>query len=84
MEVNERIRSVLDQHGRLSVPSSQLDDDEDLYSRGLSSHSSVNVMLALEEAFGVEFPDNLLRRSTFQSVSSIRECLARIGETEAD
>jgi len=35
-------------------------------------------MLALETAFDVEFPDSMLKRSVFQSVSSIREALQQL------
>jgi acyl carrier protein len=56
-----------------------LKDDDDLYQSGLSSHASVNVMLALEDAFDVEFPDALLRKGTFQSVAAIREALESLG-----
>jgi acyl carrier protein len=79
MNMGETIRSVLVVHGRLSVPLETLTDDDDLYENGLSSHESVNVMLALENAYGEEFPDSLLRRSTFQSVNSIREALYSMG-----
>ena len=37
----------------------------------MTSHASVNVMLALEDAFDVEFPDEMLKRSVFESVASI-------------
>jgi acyl carrier protein len=37
----------------------------------MSSHASVNVMLALEDTFDVEFPDSMLRRSVFESISAI-------------
>jgi acyl carrier protein len=77
--VDETIRGVLDAHGRLPVPASGLKDGDDLYQRGLSSHASVNVMLALEDAFDVEFPDSLLRRDTFRSVESIRGALESLG-----
>jgi acyl carrier protein len=40
-------------------------------------------MLGVEEALDVEFPDRLLRRSTFQSVRSIREALAELGATDS-
>jgi acyl carrier protein len=56
-----------------------LRDDDDLYQHGLSSHASVNVMLGLESAFDIEFPDVLLRRDTFKSVASIRAALASLG-----
>jgi acyl carrier protein len=77
--VAEKIRKVLTDHARTQVPVSDLSDDDDLYQAGLTSHASVNVMLALEDAFDVEFPDVLLRRSTFQSVSSIRQALSTLG-----
>ena len=73
------IREVLEANGRLPVSASTLRDDDDLYQHGLSSHASVNVMLALENAFDVEFPDVLLRRDTFKSVAAIRTALESLG-----
>ena len=52
-----------------------LDDHASLYAAGLTSHASVNVMLALEDAFEVEFPERYLRRSTFESIASLLEAL---------
>ncbi len=37
----------------------------------MTSHASVNLMLGLETEFDVEFPDAMLKRSVFQSVSAI-------------
>jgi acyl carrier protein len=79
MNMGEAIREVLDKHGRMSVSANSLSDDANLYDHGLSSHASVNVMLALEDVFGEEFPDSLLRKSTFQSVVDIREALVSMG-----
>jgi acyl carrier protein len=73
------IREVLEANGRLPVSALALGDDDDLYQNGLTSHASVNVMLALENAFDVEFPDALLRRDTFKSVAAIRAALASLG-----
>jgi acyl carrier protein len=79
------IREILQANGRLPVSAMSLRDDDDLYQQGLSSHASVNVMLALEDAFDVEFPDVLLRRDTFRSVAAIRAALASLGaEVESD
>lgn len=75
----DRIKQVLNEHGRLPVDATSLDDDDDLYQVGMTSHASVNVMLALEDAFDVEFDDSMLKRSVFQSVSSIS---AALGELE--
>lgn len=78
-EVDQKIRAVLAAHGRLAVAADGLGDSDDLYQNGLSSHASVNVMLGLEDAFDVEFPDALLNRTTFQSVSAIRLTLGELG-----
>ena len=76
--MDTRIRQVLAEHGRLARDPLAIRDDDDLYRLGLTSHASVNVMLALEEAFDVEFPDRLLRKSTFASVDAIRAALSEI------
>jgi acyl carrier protein len=78
--LNTDIRAVLRDHARLPVDIDSLADDADLFQAGMSSHSSVNVMLALEEGFDLEFPDQMLKRSVFESVSAIS---AAIGELQA-
>lgn len=55
----------------LPVPVDSIADDADLYAAGLSSFASVQLMLGLEEAFDMEFPDNLLNRKSFASISAI-------------
>lgn len=50
----------------------------DLYQAGMTSQASVNVMLALEGEFDIEFPDELLKRSVFGSVDAIRDAVAGI------
>ena len=57
---------------------SDLSDDADLYQCGMTSHASVNVMLALEGAFDIEFPDHMLKRSVFTSIASIRGALLEL------
>jgi acyl carrier protein len=81
--LTSRIRTVLQQHGRLSRPVDVLDDDADLYQAGMTSHASVNVMLALEGAFDIEFPDHMLKRSVFASIASIRDALSALEQARA-
>ena len=71
-DVGERIRQVIAEHGHLPVDIAMVDDETDLFQAGMTSHASVNLMLGLEAKFDVEFPDAMLRRSVFQSVSAIR------------
>ena len=70
--MDETIRSVLAEHGRLATDANTLDDNADLFSAGMTSHASVNVMLALEDAFDIEFSERMLKKSTFESISAIR------------
>ena len=79
LSVQARVRAVLKDTGWLQAAIETLADDADLYAAGLTSHATVNLMLALEEAFDVEFPDRLLRRRTFGSVDAIVEALTEIG-----
>jgi len=76
--MTERIRDIVQQHGRLSTEVSQLADTSDLYQAGLTSHASVNLMLALEEAFNVEFPERMLRRRTFETIANIRDAIGEL------
>ena len=71
----QRIRAVIDNHAQLPVRSESLSDTASLYEAGMTSLASVRLMLALEDEFGIEFPDNMLRREVFESVNSIREAL---------
>jgi acyl carrier protein len=77
--IDDRIREVLKEHGRLPIEVDSLRDEDDLYEHGLTSHASVNIMLALEDEFDVEFPDVLLRKGTFQSIAAIRSALVSLG-----
>ena len=77
MEI-ETIREIVAAHARLRVDVATLDDDADLYEAGLTSLSTVNLMLALEEAFDVEFLDRMLKRRTFQSISSLSEAISEL------
>jgi acyl carrier protein len=79
--MTNKIRQAIGDHARLPLDVQTLEDDDDLYQAGMTSHASVNVMLALEDAFDIEFPDRMLKRSVFESVASIRMAL---GELQAE
>lgn len=76
--MKEQIRQVLKEHAQLSVDIETLGDDADLYQAGMTSHASVNVMIALEDTFDVEFLDSMLKRSVFESVASIAAALEEV------
>ena len=74
-ELTATIRRVLAEHGRLSCDATLIATEADLYQLGLTSHASVNIMLALEGEFEVEFPDYLLTRSMFASIDALAAAL---------
>jgi len=76
--MNDEIRRILKEHGRLSVDVQTLTDESDLYQAGMTSHASVNVMLALEGTFDVEFPDRMLKRGVFESIAAIRAAIQEL------
>jgi acyl carrier protein len=71
----EKIRSILKEHGRLIRDVEALAPEADLYQAGMTSHASVNVMLALEGEFDIEFPDHMLKRNVFNTIASIHAAL---------
>ena len=77
-EIKQQIRGVLRDHARLPVDVESVGDEADLFQAGMSSHASVNVMLALENTFDVEFPDRMLTRNVFESVDAITAAITEI------
>ncbi|NNG73829.1 acyl carrier protein [Rhizobium laguerreae] len=69
--MNKAIRDLVAKFGKIPGSIDQVADDADLYAAGLTSFASVQLMLGLEEAFDIEFPDNLLNRKSFASISAI-------------
>jgi acyl carrier protein len=59
--MNATIREILAKFGQLPTPVDTIENEADLYAAGLSSFASVQLMLGIEEAFDIEFPDNLLK-----------------------
>jgi acyl carrier protein len=76
--MKQKIRELLAKFGTLPVSVDTLTDTSDLYAAGLSSFASVQLMLGLEEAFDVEFPDQYLNRKSFSSIKSIEETMNAI------
>jgi len=81
--MRDQIRQVLSEHARLPVDMATLDDQDDLFRAGMTSHASVNVMLALEDAFDIEFPEAMLRKATFESATAIEAALVQLRSVTA-
>jgi acyl carrier protein len=81
--IPDQIREVLAAHGRMTVDPREVDDQADLYELGLTSHASVDVMLALEDEFDIEFPEEVLKKSTFASIHNIGQVVESLVKSVA-
>ena len=73
-----QIRELIGNHKILPVPVATIRDEDDLYELGMSSFASVQLMLALEEAFDIEFPETMLNRKTFATISAIDRSVSEL------
>lgn len=69
------IIEILKTAGKITLSEDTLDPALDLFEHGLTSFNSVQVMLTLEEKLGLQFPDELIRRETFQSLGNLKAAL---------
>ncbi|MET7247828.1 phosphopantetheine-binding protein [Methylobacterium sp. EM32] len=70
------IRTILARHGGLARSIDRLSDHDCLFDNGLDSFGAVQVMMDLEEHFGVEFPEHLLCREAFSTLRNIQALVA--------
>jgi acyl carrier protein len=77
--LEEFVREVLSQCAGLDAM--YLDADTNLFAAGMTSHASVNVMMRIEETLDVEFPDSLMKKATFTSISSIVDAVHSLNST---
>ncbi len=83
MSIASKIRMILKEHGRLGTDAESIAEGADLYQAGMTSHASVNVMLALEGEFDIEFPDHMLKRSVFESIAAISDAITELTAASA-
>jgi acyl carrier protein len=78
------LRRILSESARLDVPVDQIEDATDLYEHGLSSLATVQIMLAVEDAFDIEIPDAMLTRRLFQSIDSLAAAVLELAANKAE
>lgn len=76
--MEQDLRQILAKHGRLAVPVDSLTETTNLFASGLDSLAIVNVMLAIENTFDIEFPDEDLKRPTFASLAAMKAAISRL------
>lgn len=77
-QMDAQLRQILKTHGRLGDVADTIADTGDLFEAGLDSLAIVNVMLAVEEKFDIELPDEMLSRQTFSSIAMLRKAVEQM------
>ena len=77
------IRNILGQYSEEAIDVESVKNDSDLYDAGLTSLTTVSVMLAIEDEFDVEFEDHMLSRATFHSVDTLVAAIEELVEARA-
>lgn len=74
----ERVTSIVHAHADLPAGAAAPGADDDLWDAGMNSLASVKIMVAVEESFGLEFPDEILSRATFGRIRAIADAVNRL------
>jgi len=82
-DLRGRIRTVVKDNVRIGLSFSELQDSTPLYQAGMTSYASVQLMLALENEFSLEFPDVMLSREVFESIDSIANAIEIVLRAES-
>ena len=69
--MRDRVRTIVGSMKLLPVPIDDLSDEDNLFDAGMTSFGSVQLMLAIEEEFDIEFPNSFLTRKTFATLGGL-------------
>ncbi len=65
------IQRLIDQEAKLVIPAANLTPRANLYDLGLTSFDAIRVLVAVERAFKIEFPREMLNRESASSIEAI-------------
>ena len=71
--MNEQIRRIIESIMKDNYIENlnELDDDSSLYSIGIDSINLIEIVIALEDHFDIEFSENELSMENFETINSI-------------
>jgi acyl carrier protein len=81
-ELGPLLTAVLHRNLQSERAGDELLESLELVALGLNSVSAINLLLDIEETFGVTFPASMLNEDTFRSVGSLRHALETLHREE--
>ena len=75
MSIEHRVKQVIIRTLSLEVDAEEIDDEDELFGGGLglNSMATIEIIVGLEEEFGIEVPDEELRVELFDSVQTMAD-----------
>ena len=75
MSIEHRVKWVIIRTLSLEVEADEIDDEDELFGGGLgiNSMATIEIIVGLEEEFGIEVPDEDLRVELFDSVQTMAD-----------
>ena len=75
MSIEHRVKQVIIRTLSLEVDAEEIDDEDELFGGGLgiNSMATIEIIVGLEEEFGIEVPDEELRVELFDSVKTMAD-----------
>jgi acyl carrier protein len=75
MEVKDRLKKLIIQRLKLQMEPESIDDDAPLFGEGLGLDSidALELVVGLEQEFGVQVPDEAVGREAFASINALAE-----------
>lgn len=67
----EEIRNIVVESAQLPINAQQISDNMDLDDAGITSLGRMNVILALEDRLQINFPDDMMTRKNFSSITAM-------------
>lgn len=74
-EIRPLVLATVRRHLRYLPETEGLDPSAELERLGLDSQSAISLLLELEQAFSIVFPDEMLTAATFRSSASLEEAV---------
>jgi acyl carrier protein len=81
--MRDRVRAIVSSMNLLPVPVDSLSDQDNLFDAGMTSFGSVQLMMAIEEEFDIEFPNSLLTRKTFATLDGLNSAVEQLVSQKA-
>jgi acyl carrier protein len=73
-----KIQRLIEQETSLHVPAMRLTPRANLYDLGLTAFDAVRLLVAIERAFKIKFPCEMLKRQSATSIEAIVKALCAV------